>query len=260
MSIIATLKLHEGIIVGADSSCHVYQTIPNVGPSLVKIYEGGQRIYRVKDLKIVILTYGAGNIGARSIASYIQEFSRTKGANYNESIVVQDVAQTLFYMIKEKYDQFYGAVVMKERPELGFMIMGYSKNDLVPQEFEFSFPHDLGIKRVKEQHFFGLEWRGNTLPYERLHRGYDRNMVHELIQNFNLSKPEVDEVIARFEPTVYYGGLTLSEGVGLLKHVLHTTINYEKLNTGYPQSLAPINMAVITKEKYWEIDPAEFAI
>ena len=165
MSIVAALKLHDGLVLGADSSSHIFQNIPEEGPKQIKHYTSGQRIFRVKDLKIAVFTHGISNIGARSVASLFQEFCRVKGANYTEAIGVQDVAQTLFFAMREKYEQHYGTVPVAERPPLGFMILGFSKNDLFPQEFEFTFPHDLGIKRVKEPHFFGLEWRGTTHPF-----------------------------------------------------------------------------------------------
>ena len=250
MSIIATLKLHDGLVLGADSSTHIFQTIPNVGPRLIKDYPNGQKIFRIKDLKIVVLTYGMGNIGARSVSSLMQEFTRVKGANFNESIGVQDIAQSLYYMMKEKYDQFYGAVPQNERPELGFLILGYSKTDLVAHEFEFSLPHDLGIKRIKEQHFFGLEWRGETIPFERLHRGYDRNMVEELISKYNLSKPELEDLMAKYETPVNYTGMPLNDGVEFIRHILNTTINYGKFDLGNPPCKAPIDIVVVTKEKY----------
>jgi hypothetical protein len=250
MSIVATLKLHEGLVIGADSSAHIYQTIPNVGPRLIKDYAHGQKIFRVKDLKIAIVAYGMSNIGARSVASLFQEFIRVKGTNFNESIGVQDIAQSFYYMMKERYDQFYGAVIMADRPEMGFLITGYSKNDLVAHEFEFVLPHDLGIKRIKEQHFFGLEWRGVKAPFERLYKGYDPKIIDDLISQFNLSKPEVEDLLSKHQTPVDYTGMPLADGVEFIKHILNTTVNHSKFELGNPTCLPPIDLVVLTKEKY----------
>ena len=56
MSIVASVKVNDGIVLGADSAATISaQVAPNIVQS-VKTYQNAQKIYRIADLKAAILT------------------------------------------------------------------------------------------------------------------------------------------------------------------------------------------------------------
>ena len=92
------------------------------------------------------------------------------------------------------------------------------------------------------------------IPFERLHKGCDRHLVKEISTHFNLSFPEVEELVAKYETPVVYNGMPLAEGVEYVKHILNTTINYGRFNAAAQRCNAPVDIVVITKEKYQEVE------
>ena len=136
MSIVASVKVYDGIVLGADSMTQVMTTtIDNkLQIGVLKTYSNANKIFRIKDLSMGILTYGAGNIGRRSIESYLLEFveDHIKGEK-----TVGGVTEALLKFFGDAYSAHYKDLEKEKWPQLGVFVGGYSENEKLPEEWEF---------------------------------------------------------------------------------------------------------------------------
>ena len=91
MSVVAAVKVYDGIVLGADSATSIQATMPNGQIGVIKSYQNAQKLFRIGNLKICALTYGLGNIGNRSILSMITEFNNTIANDLPDTTSVEDV-------------------------------------------------------------------------------------------------------------------------------------------------------------------------
>ena len=71
MSIVASVKVYDGIVIGAESMTQLFANVPgNPQPVCIKAYSHARKIFQVG--RLGILTFGGGNIGNRSIESFVE--------------------------------------------------------------------------------------------------------------------------------------------------------------------------------------------
>lgn len=152
MSIVAAVKVYDGIVLGADSATTITGTTAPGQVQVVKSYQNAQKLFRIHDLNICILSYGLGNIGNRSIASIITEFnSSIIDGHYNSTHSVEEITLKLFEYVKIKYDEAFAQIPANLRGQfsLGFYVAGFCKTDVIAKEWEFVLPVDATIKSVE---------------------------------------------------------------------------------------------------------------
>src|SRR5207245_3444678 len=90
------------------------------GPGLVKAYDHAQKLFQIGNLPVGVMVYGSGNIGPRSVASYITEFSRSQAAIVQ--VQVQGLSEALFQVLRQAHAAAYGALPVDQQPALGVFI------------------------------------------------------------------------------------------------------------------------------------------
>src|SRR2546428_1682097 len=98
----------------------------NVG--VVKTYEHAQKLFQLGKTPIGVAVYGIGNIGPRSIGSFVHEF----GTKLKEPEEIERVAHDLLGFLSGQYHEQLrdlDQVSPEQRPQLGVLIAGYSPND-----------------------------------------------------------------------------------------------------------------------------------
>ncbi len=98
----------------------------------------------------------SGNIGNRSIESYLSEFSEQQG---REESTGEEIAKELMTFIRAPYDDTFGTLV--EPPALGFYLAGYSPKEHTSTEWEFTLTKSGGPPtKPRPDNQFGASWRG----------------------------------------------------------------------------------------------------
>lgn len=255
MSIIASVKVHDGIALGADSASQIFGKDPQGQVGVIKAFQNAQKLYQIGELPIGVGTYGIGNLGPRSIGSFILEF----GQDIKLHDSVERVAIELYKFILTEYDSVYGNIAPESKPELGFLVGGYSSNQPLAEEWEFTIPKDAAPKKVRESNRFGASWRGISLPFTRLHRGVDPRLLPELkkagIQDETLD--QIKTVANGMSMPVVFDGMPLQDALDFLSFILRTTIDVSRFEPGQPACGGPLTTAVITKGKgfQWISEP-----
>src|SRR5436309_4849037 len=137
MTIIASVKVRDGLIIGADSMTQISAPMPQGGVTVLKSYSNARKLFQVGNEPVGVMTYGLGNIGNRSIEGLVLDFSRSA-----EEGSVERIAQGLYVHFKDQYDAVFAQVPDEQRPVLGFYIAGYTPGVPFPEEFEFLLPRD----------------------------------------------------------------------------------------------------------------------
>lgn len=250
MSVVATVKVYDGIVLGAESMTQLTANV-NGQAQWVKSYENAQKLFQVAKLPVGVLTYGGGNIGRRSIESFVHEFSKSEQARPPEPVNVEDIARRFYGVMREHHTNAFGQIPQAQQPAIGFVIAGYSADQHLASEWEFVLPQDADIRRARGQNDIGGSWRGVGHPFTRLFFGVDPTIEQSLtaagatpaeIQRFKTVTSQVATVVA-------FDGMPLQDAIGFCKFIIQTTIGWCTYAIGAALCGGPIRLAVITPGK-----------
>lgn len=73
MTIIASVKVHDGIVLGADSMTQLIGQDAEGKAGFVQSYQHAQKLHQIGSFPIGVMAFGIGNIGPRSIGSFVSE-------------------------------------------------------------------------------------------------------------------------------------------------------------------------------------------
>ena len=68
-----------------------------------------------------------------------------------------------------------------------------------------------------------------------------------------MSGPEFEEILSRYESSVIFGGMPTAEAVDYVKHIMLSSINYCRFESGEAPCLEPIDITFITPGKYLDV-------
>ena len=241
MSIIASVSVHDGLVLGAESMVQIWGK-EGRGPSsgVIQTYENAQKLFQLGKHNIGVMTYGIGNIGQRSIGSYLDEFAN-KNADLKE---VQENAGKLLEFLSAKYAENFKDMEQGQLPTLGIMVGGYGTEQHLAETWEFRIPSSAGIQPTRPNHEFGASWRGVSAPFARLYKGFDPR-VRQALHSAGLKSEKVKEVLDPFHLPIVFDGMPVQEAIDFVVFVLQTTIGIAKFEIG-PQSCGgPLWIAVV---------------
>ncbi|HVD86856.1 MAG TPA: hypothetical protein VNB59_05555 [Solirubrobacterales bacterium] len=240
MTIVASVKVRDGLILGTDSMTTIF------GPQgILKTFTNARKLFRITGWPAGVMTYGLGNIGARSIEGLVLDFCRRSSPGPGK---IEELARALYDFIKESYDQEFDAVSHGDRPELGFLVAGYSDGEPLPEEFEFLFPEDEAPSEVRPPDVFGASWRGQNTPFIRLYKGFDPRIA-EALRGHGLDDGKIDAVTADLEASVLYDGMPVQDAINFATFILETTIAYTTFEVGPASCGRPLQVATILADE-----------
>ena len=247
MSIVACINVHDAVVFGADSITTITGTNEDGALSVLKSYRHAQKLYQMSD-QLAAATWGSGNIGGRSIRSFVAEYARS--LDENNPAEVSAVAQGLLGHIREAYVDHYGA---QTSSEIGVMVGGYSPGSELPEILEFTVPNNQAPLHVRADANFGASWRGVPGPFARLATGIDPRLRSRILGEFDADperRSNVEAMLASYPLPLVFDGMPIQEAVDFVVFVLQTTINVCKFEAGQQACGGPLWVAAITKDEF----------
>ncbi len=251
MTICASVKVRDGLVLATDSMSQIQGQVAEGQVAVLKNYSNARKLFQVRDMTVGAMSYGAGNIGNRSIQGLVNEFSSL--ANKPKSGVME-VSKSLFSFFKSAYDGAFSQLQLEEQPALGFYVAGYTKGTPFPEEWEFLLPRDSEPQPVRPREVFGASWRGIEVPFTRLYKGYDPRLP-QMLNDAGIS----DEVVQKFldiavqvESPVVYDGMPVQDAINFAVYILRTTIGLANAEIGPPSCGGPLQVATILPENGFE--------
>ena len=209
--------------------------------STIQSYQHTQKLYRVGK-SIGVATWGAGNIGPRSVGSFIGECARKRtvsGPNVN----VEEVAQELSQTFQDGYRAAFEQVPQGNWPKLGAIVGGYSAEEPLAEVWEFSIPDSGQPTRVSPPNAFGASWRGVQLPFDRLYRGVDPRLRPKLIEK-GITQQEISSYTSPF----VFDAMPIQEAIDFVVFILRTTIDVSKFEMGMSSCGGPLWVLLLTRD------------
>lgn len=256
MTIIASVKARDGIVLATDSMSQLTASDKEGRVGLIKTYSNAKKLFRIRELNIGVMSFGLGNIGARSIENLILEFSRTLTDYVSEPYTVEAVSKGLYKFISGIYSDAFKDIAIEEKQKrlrLGFFIGGYSPDKFLAEEWEFELPDIKKNCRVRPLEKFGSSWRGIPLPFARLHNGFD-GRIREALKKAGVKDEIIENVlkVENWRMPIAYDGMPVQDAINFAVYILETTIRAAYFELGAaPSCGGPIQLAVILPDKGW---------
>ncbi len=252
MSICVSVKARDGVVLGTDSMAQVWMRDPSGQVGVAKTYSNARKLFQLGDLPVGVMSYGAANVGDRSIEGLLREFPVKRARS------IRTTADNLLEFVETVYSDAFKAAPDEQKPVVGFFVAGYSPNRRFPEEWEFVLPRDDKVKEVRPKGLFGASWRGDTLPFTRLYFGFDprmRQLLEEMSVSEDVRRAVFDE--NRFKTVIPYNAMPVQDAINFADFVLRTTIGYVSFQAGVPTCGGPLQVAVILPETgfQWVAEP-----
>lgn len=242
MTIIASVKVRDELILGTDSMTQISAATPEGGVQVLKAYSNARKLFQVGTEPIGVMTYGLGNIGNRSIEGLVLDFSRNAAP-----ASVENISRGLFDHVKAQYDAVFGELPQEVKPVLGFHVAGYTEAVPFPEEFEFLLPRDDSPVRARDVEVFGASWRGVDAPFTRLYKGFDPYVIPARMIERGAAEEDLDAVLEPegLETQVIFDGMPVQDAINFAVYILDTTIGWSTFQLGPPICGRPLQVATI---------------
>jgi hypothetical protein len=236
MTIVASVKVRDGIVLGTDSMTQITGVDSDGHAVFVKAYSNARKLFSLGDAQVGVMTWGLGNLDQQSIEGVVLDFRRTA---LDATASVGDIAQQLYDFVKPKWQ------AAQQASDLGFCIAGYSSPDAAFAEvYEFVLPRDASAVVASGADDFGLLWRGIDLPLIRLIKGVDPTLLADLLAG-GMPQPDVEALIAPREWFLSQPGMPIQDAVNLVDYLLTTTIRTATFVDANPTCGGPLQVAAI---------------
>ncbi len=249
MSIVACVKVYDGIVLGAESMTQLYAEIAPGKAEPVKAFSNARKLFQIAKLPVGVVTYGGGNIGKRSVESFLNEFSESYLEKKPKDCSVEEIAKNLLNFIRGSYEKEHSEIPPDQRPVIGFLLAGYSAGKHLGSEWEFVLPKNNAPVQPRAEDQFGASWRGVSVPFTRLHFGVDPRLGYILEQE-GVPPDVIDKVgqaALKLKAQVIFDGMPVQDAIGFCRFILETTIGQATYELGSPSCGGPVHLAVITR-------------
>ncbi|MEX2199810.1 MAG: hypothetical protein WD711_00315 [Dongiaceae bacterium] len=227
------------------------QTPQGMQRGIVQNFSYANKVSRIKDYPIGVMSWGVGSINDRSIQSLIMEFEHTFApAAENQNFEVRIIADQLLDFIKQRYDATF--VANNQHPALGLFIGGFSHGAFFAEEYSYEFPGSqtwLNVRPDKAggRPSFGINWYGQNGPLVRLIKGYDLHGLDELINrgvDQALIQKWVEDNVSQWP--IAFDGMPIQDAIELADFAVKITIGMFRFGLGPPLCGGDVDVAVIT--------------
>lgn len=136
MTIAIAIKVHDGLVLAADSASTLMGSVGTGPAKVLNVYNNANKIFNLrKGMPIGGMTWGAGSIGHASISTLAKDIRAKFSGNDPEWKIdttnwsIEDIAKTVRrFLFEDHYQRAYGSLPEDQRPTLGFLIVGYSSD------------------------------------------------------------------------------------------------------------------------------------
>jgi len=250
MTIIASVKVRDGLVLATDSMTTIQATIDEAGhKAVIKTYSNAKKLFHIGDAPIGAMIYGIGNIGQRSIEGLMFDFGSKelpkldKGKRGN----VQEVAKALFDYFGNLYQAEFANIALEQKMRdfrFGIFVAGCSIDKPFVEEWEFLLPRDDKVKQVRPDTVFGASWRGIDLPFTRLLKGFDPRIGQKLREG-GVADDIVKGALESWKANIAYDGMPVQDAIDLAVFIVKTTIGFVSFEIGAPSCGGPLQVASV---------------
>jgi hypothetical protein len=261
LTIAISVKVHDGLVLAADSASTIMAGQGGV-QGVYNVYNNANKVFNLyKGLPIGGITWGAGSIGHASISTLVKDLrKRFMGNDPNwkfdpNPYTMEEVAKrTREFLFEELYEPLYQAVPDNEKPELGFLVAGYSSGQDLAEEWliQISRAGCPAPSLVRPQQECGVIWFGQPEAINRLLLGWG-TALPSVLQDLGVPDDQIGPAMAQITTALstplVIPPMPIQDTIDLAEFLVHLTIMYSRFSPGAPTVGGPIESAAITKHE-----------
>lgn len=255
MTIAITMKVNDGIVLATDSASTMIAQDNTGQIGVVNIYNNANKLINIHGkIPVGVITWGAGSIGLQSTSSVIKDFRK----DVDNGIVRVDFEHYTLEEISIKFKDFVFDKYIKEfnswqiKPDIGFVIAGYSSNSNVPEEwlFEINNGQCNGPTKLRDKEDIGINWYGQPEAITRVLNGFG-SVVPNVLVSEGIVKPEdiqrvMFKVMENSSANLISPAMPIQDAIDLAEFLVDLTEKYVRFAPGSKTVGGPIEIASIT--------------
>ncbi len=261
MTIAISLKINDGLVLAADSATTFVQNGPQ-GPVAVNVYNNANKIFNLrKGMPVGAITWGAGSIGVASTSTLLKDLRKllTEDKEWKIDVLdyeIRDIAEKLKRFI---YDDHYAQTfesVQGKKPEIGFIVGGYSHGGQNAEEYKVDIKSDgscdgpTPIRKVEE---CGIIWSGQPEALNRLIMGISPLAPGLLKSQLNLDDEALGKVMRAVLPPLQAPlispAMPLQDAIDLAEFLAEVSVQWSRFMPGAKSVGGPVEVAAISKHE-----------
>ena len=259
MTLVVSLRVHEGVVLAADSASTMVYRDAN-GQSVVKnVYSNANKIFNLyKGVPIGALTWGGGSIGEASISTLAKDF-RARLSDSGDPIAIDpaaytmlDVASKFAVFMQDTYTQAYGTAAQPDS-FTGFIVAGYSSHAPKAEVYEITLTNGQINGPTLVPEFPSIYLAGQPNAAERLIFGVDPLLPNVLVNNLGVPQAQIDAIMQVIVSSLYTRldnpAMPIQDAIDLAEFLVDLTIKYVRFSEGEQTVGGPIEIATITKHE-----------
>lgn len=239
MTVCVALKVQDCIVFAADSATSLSVSHDDGRQEVINVYRNGVKVFNLhKNLPIVAMTCGAGNVGPKSI-SFLSKELRLALSRSDSGVTIDECNYSIEEVAKKAYDFFLKEFNDAELPSQNgvnfeFWIGGYGHDEILGEIWKI-------VYRDSKLHLPTCESPTTQVPYigfagqtsviHRLLAGYDPE-IGGVLTNLGLPKDQAENLIqalnARFMTPLVHVAMPVMDAIQLAKFLVYVTKGYFK--------------------------------
>jgi hypothetical protein len=265
LTIAISIKINDGLVLGSDSASTVIGQTPDGQLQVFNVYNNADKVFNLqKGLPIGAITWGAGSIGQASTSTIMKDLRKifTEGDEEKHpgwkldktTYTVESVANRLKEFI---FDELYVPAFKDfahKKPDLGFIVAGYSANAPMADEFQIDIREGVcqGPRAVHTREQIGMTWAGEAEALNRLLAGVSAGLPQVLQNVCKLQPNQLPQVIQLIQQACHplvLPAMPLQDAIDLTEFLVDVTIKFSRFMPGAPTVGGPIEIAAISKHE-----------
>lgn len=268
MTIAISIKVNDGVVLAADSASTLIGQDESGGPSgVVNVYNHANKVFNLrKGLPIGAITWGSGSIGPASISTLAKDIrQRFTGDDPDHTDWHLDPTTYTIERVAERfrsfiYDELYVPAFKdwpddKPKPDLGFIVAGYSAGASLADEFMISIVNgQCGPPIALSQgEGSGLAWQGQPEAISRLLLGFGTDLPDVLRDQLKVPDEQIVPAMQTIQAALQYPlvqpAMPFQDAIDLAEFLVDLTIKVSRFAPGAPTVGGPIEIAAISKHE-----------
>lgn len=268
MTVAISLKVHDGLVLAADSASTLSGVDPAGGQSgVANVYNNANKIFNLKKgLPIGGMAWGLGGIGGASIATLAKDLRmRFAGDDRDhpewklneDAYTIEDVAtKAREFLYEECYKPFAKGSTSNPSLNLSFAVAGYSAHASAAEVYHVEI---VSGKCGPPRRMVGVDdpaqivWEGQPEAISRLLLGYDPALGSVLQKNLGVPANQVDRAVGVIEQALstplIHPAMPIQDAIDLAEFLVNLTIGYLRFKPGAPTVGGLVEVAAITKHE-----------
>ncbi|MBM4293693.1 MAG: hypothetical protein FJ126_02155 [Deltaproteobacteria bacterium] len=263
MTIAISLKVHNGVVLAADSASTLVTPNPDGSTAVINIFNTARKVFNLyKGQPIGFVTWGAGSIGLASISTLAKDLRlrfTNKEPSHNEYWLDQEhysMEQVANLVRKFFFEEKYTQELRKIQPNLsiGFIVAGYSAGEDLAEEWEINIEKGecSDPKPVRPKEETGITWAGEQEVINRLIFGYG-TQLSEVLTELQVPFEQIPTIVEIFKLRLtkpwFYSPMPIKDAIDLAMFLAEATIMFSRFTPGPPTVGGPVDVAAITKHE-----------